>query len=223
MEVHIIQIYGKKVGIRGGYTPPGQGLPGGGYQAVSFSLDYFCPEFFFDPSGKVILKDPDTPSNTSRYRPLTFEQAVKKLYQQQKRKSSKEASFRKWHTSIYQGQLDKDLKRLVSNTYNYRCYGSNIIDYPPLESAGLYYQGSIKFHYYDNEENHILFDSSLEIFQYREQDIVVIKLAKRKIFSLAQLSAESISECLSNKGDLKKLTESSRIPAVCGKLIENCL
>ena len=223
MEVHIIQIYGKKVGIRGGYTPPGQGQPGGGYQAVSFSLDYFCPEFFFDPSGKVILKDPDTPSNTSRYRPLTFEQAVKKLYQQQKRKSSKEASFRKWHTSIYQGQLDKDLKRLVSNTYNYRCYGSNIIDYPPLESAGLYYQGSIKFHYYDNEENHILFDSSLEIFQYKEQDIVVIKLAKRKIFSLAQLSAESISECLSNKGDLKKLTESSRIPAVCGKIIENCL
>lgn len=203
MEVQIIQIYGKKVRICGGYTPPGQGLPGGGYQAVSFSLDYFCPEFFFDPIGKVILEDPDTPSNTTRYRPLTFEQAVKKLYQQQKRKSSKEASFRKWHTSIYQGQLDKDLKRLVSNTFNYRCYGSNIVDYPPLESAGLDYKGSIKFHYYNNAEDHILFYSSLEIFQYKKQDTVVIKLTKRKMFSLAQLSAELISECLSNKGDLK--------------------
>ena len=225
MDVQIIHVYDQNIGIGGEYLPPSQELPRGDYQVVRFSMQYFYPQFTLDPSNKVILMDPDTLPDTSRYRPLTVRQTAEILYHQHKRRSPNGATFGKWHTSIYQGKLEKEVKILVSNTYNHGCYAQSwdIIDYPPLELVGLNYQGSINFLYYSKKDNKFSCDSCLKIFLYKEKEIVVIKLAKRKILSLAHLAAEKISDCLSDKEDLTKLTKSTGIPAACSKIIENCL
>ena len=233
------------------YPPPPQKPDN--YQSIRFAFDYDFNPVITVIKDKVVFYDPDLPEDSEfiwnsilnrevpEYNPLPVDRAAERLHELLKRKSSKEENFRKKHISVYQGTINKEVKKLISDIYNYGYWSVNpVVDtlsyprsYPRLEAtAGLWHCGSIYSHFYDPKDDcvpHTQVDGQLEFFQAfpktadSKREVVIVKLTTRRILTLANLAAEKVSECLSDRQDLAQLTEATRLPAVCSKLIEECL
>ena len=198
---------------------------------LRLSFESFTPNFTTNGKGVVIVEKPENsvcccclPTlSQSNCKSITVYEAVDIIHRQLKRQSSEEQNFRNCHVTVYQGKINKRAKKLISDTYNYGIYSKSwdILELPQIESAGLFYQGSIHSFYYTEEKD--LEESSLDIFKDKREGIVVIKRTTSRVFSLVNLAAEKISESLSNVEELEILVRSTQIPAVCANNISRCL
>lgn len=206
-----------------------------GHQSIRFSFNEWHPVFVLDRKGRLFITSPRIASDYTfewsydshpeicgdqeSLTVLSLDGAADRFHQHMKRKSPEEETFKRYHTCVYQGRIDKQAKRIVSAHYNY-----GIKNLFLFASVGLKYRGTISSLYMDSQSDHEVVDSQLEIFRRQDtKEIIVFKLTNRKSFKLKNLSAEVISEHLKDKDELDRLVQTTRLPAVCGKLIEECL
>ena len=199
---------------------------------LRFDFEFFTPVFTTNGKDVVIFEKPKNNAtcvcclpalSQSNCKLITVDEAADILHRQLKRQSSEEQNFRNCHVTVYQGKINKRAKKLISDTYNYGIYSKSwdILELPQIESAGLFYQGSIHSFYYTEEKD--TEESTLDVFKDKREGIVVIKRTTSRVFSLVNLAAEKISESLSNVEELEILVRSTQIPAVCANNISRCL
>ena len=199
--------------------------------------------FYLDKKGKTIGKNPERLKDWDFIQNFLFnsekpEQPLKpgefaaKISKYLGRKHIKEQVFRRYHVSLYQGDISLKAKKVISDIWNQ--FPSNRrrtltnIYIPPLSRAtllgeGLIYKGNIISLFYDANKKTSEVDSTLEAFLKKDKEVILVRISRRRMLSLKTLAAERISLSLKDINDLQKLVNPSKIPIPCIEALEKCL
>ena len=199
--------------------------------------------FYLDEKKKAIGKNPERLEDRDFIQNFLFnsekpEQPLKpgefaaKISKYLGRKHIQEQVFRRYHISMYQGDISPKAKKVISDIWNQLPFNrrrtlTNIY-IPPLSRAallenGLIYKGNIISLFYDANKKTTEADSTLEAFLKKDKEVILVRISRRRMLSLKTLAAESISLSLKNVNDLKKLVNSTIIPIPCTEAIEKCI
>ena len=209
---------------------------------IKFSLQLELV-FYLDDKGRAIAKNPERPEDwefilnslSSFESPeaslsLSPEECAGKLNRYLHRKHIHEEVFRRYHVSLYQGNISSKAKQVISDIWNQFPFSrtSERIYISPFRRAallkhGLTHKGNIASLFYDAIKKTSEVDSTLEAFIGSDQEVILVKITRRRMLSLRNLAAERISLLLNNKNDLQNLVNHTQLPAPCIEDIERGL
>ncbi len=199
--------------------------------------------FHLDDRGKVIAKNPERPedwefilSSLSSFESpeaslsLSPGECAGKLNRYLHRKHIHEEVFRRYHVSVYQGNISSKAKKIISDIWNQFPFSRTLerIYISPLRRAalleyGLIHKGNIASLFYDAIKRTSEVDSTLEGFINQDKEVILVKISRRRMLSLKNLAAERISLSLNGKNDLEHLIDSTQMPVPCTEAIEKAL
>ena len=199
--------------------------------------------FHLDDRGKVIAKNPERPEDwkfilrslSSLGSPevslsLSPGECAGKLNRYLHRKHIHEEVFRRYHVSVYQGNISSKAKKIISDIWNQFPFSRTLerIYISPLRREallkyGLIHKGNIASLFYDATKKTSEVDCTLEAFLNSDQKVILVKISRRRMLSLKNLAAERISLSLDDKSDLQHLVNSTPMPVPCIEAIERCL